>query len=128
MSSIIAEINNERSFESSKRIKKNKIFLTNTLIKKLFIWEVVMRKGSKNAKASSPPLSSTTAASSSSSKASKASSHQVNGKKPRTDAGLSDLRRITGRKSIHLTVEEEQEVEEQVKEQGQVGQRCVLFE
>jgi len=64
----------------------------------------VMRKNRKNAKtsASSPSLSTTTVV-------------QANGRKPRGDSGIADLRRISGRKSIHLTVEEELEVEKQIK-------------
>jgi len=53
-----------------------------------------MRKNRKNAK-SSPAV-------------------QANGRKPKNDSGISDLRRISGRKSIHLTVEEEQEVQNAV--------------
>jgi len=68
----------------------------------LFIAQIVMRKNRKNTK---------TSVSSSSS----ASVVQANGRKPRGESGIADLRRISGRKSIHLTLEEEQEVEDQLK-------------
>lgn len=58
----------------------------------------MMRKNRKNAKT----------ASSSNGQA----NGQANGRKP--NSGIADLRRISGRKSIHLTVEEEQEVQKQV--------------